>query len=355
MNNKHSRGAASSRQNAPFEKEQRAQFPKIRKSTAKVQNTFSKSNIEPDSKIIKDQLKQSGQWNDFQQIMKPNTYMSIFYMLRSVAFICICTGMIHFAPEEWKALVVIASTPLYSRSLRSLGNQVHDLSHGNVFQNKKWNRWLNKYLLCPLMFYSYDNYIESHIRGHHPWLSIDGADPDYIAVHHSPIGNKNVFIGLVKLLSKDLLSFNVWLSSTFGDLFNEKIKPRDKLFILVFWLLNMSLLSLFTSFSITVSFISIWIFMRGTIYHIHKVFVEYVDHYNLPTDSVLQNSRIIERGLIAFFIHPDNDNYHAPHHLYPKIPLPNMHRAHKVLLGIEYYAKGNIYKTYRAVTKSLLV
>lgn len=284
------------------------------------------------------ELRGNGDWNRFQELMKPRPTISIWWLLRSISLSLVVCWLI--TVSYWflpLSILVIA------RSIRSIGNQCHDMCHQNIFKNKLKNTIYGKYLLMPILWYDFEIYCKEHLE-HHAFLGDMTKDPDFIANEKTIKAKDSDLLAFMKLLLPCLFNYGFWRSSAFGDLY--KMSPSSLSRVLCFWGVFLFLVWILWDRQVAISFIMIWCFSRMTVYHFIKVFVELCDHAFLNPSSITTYSRTMPNNFMSIFLHPENDSYHTAHHLFPKVSMPNLRRAHKLLMKIERYHGGQHLTSY---------
>ena len=311
-------------------------------------------NIGQEVKFFIAQLTANGDWQSFMALMQPQPSKSLWWICRNALFLGACVlfnwFFLGFFPI---ALLITAPITLCcaARCLRSWGNQCHDVCHNNVFRKHRWNEILGRYILMPLMWYDYKAYCDDHNQ-HHAELGSPERDPDIINFDTSISTSDSDAVAFFKVVSPMLFNRKVWLSSTFGQLFTMSFTGLIK--VVSLWIPLLTLISVIFGVKATLIFLSFWILTRMTVYHFIKVFAELCDHAFLKPQSVVKYTRSMPKNWLSFFLHPENDNFHIAHHLFPKIPMPNLQKAHKLLMKVEAYQQGQHLTSYFRGKNSVL-
>ncbi|MBE5322045.1 fatty acid desaturase [Pedobacter sp. MR2016-19] len=295
---------------------------------------------------IKKALQAQSAFQELKDLMKPKTKISMGWILRSILSIAFATWLTY----QFTYLLPLGML-LLTRSLRALGNQVHDLSHFNIFKSAKVNKWLGTWILGPLMFYDFETFLNNH-KPHHSELGVDGKDEDIIICSKTIKPTDSDLVAFLKIYLPLLTDKKLWLSSVFGHLAKPTWKGRAR--ILGFWALTMACIAAIFSFKIMIFFGFTWILARATTYHALKMLVELADHACLDATSVINYTRTMPDNWLSYLIHPENDNWHTAHHLFPKVPMPNLKKAHTILLKVPQFKAAIQLDSYFTGRNSLI-
>lgn len=307
-------------------------------------------NIGQEVKFFIAQLTANGDWQSFIALMQPQTAISIWWICRSILILGAFTWII--GVSLWFVPIALVFT---ARCLRSWGNQCHDVCHNNVFRKSRWNETLGRYFLMPLMWYEYKTYCSDH-NHHHAGLGSPDQDPDIIDFDTRISKLDSDWVAFFKVISPMLFDWEVWNSSAFGQLFTMSFMARIR--VVFWWIVLLTAITAVFSYDVSLNFMFLWLVSRMTTYHFVKVFAELCDHAFLQPQSVVKYTRTMPKMWLSFFLHPENDNFHIAHHLFPKIPMPNLPKVHKMLLKVDAYRQGQHLSTYfwgkRSVLKGLI-
>ena len=298
---------------------------------------------------------------------------SLWWILRSISTIIICTLIINMSLKTSGLMVYLVLAPclfFVGGAIRSLGNQFHDGIHNNISNWSTKNELLKKislflklnvnnplndlivcYVIAPIMFYDHECYKKEHLN-HHKYLGQDNKDDEKIKSIEIKFTGTNYFKAYLKLLITFLIKWSFWKSSVTGDFFNTSLKTR--LFILGWWGTWGMIALLFNQFDFFISLFTVILLARMTTYHFIKVQAELADHYGKESSSIISYTRTLPKNGLSYFFHPDNDNYHILHHLFPEIPMPNLPKAHKLLMDVDdKYQKAEHLESYFVGANSL--
>jgi fatty acid desaturase len=226
--------------------------------------------------------------------------------------------------------------------IRSLENLLHDASHGNVLPSRRGNRLLAQTLLAPILLDDLDAYRRAHL-GHHFFLG-SRRDPELLRVPRPRPGD-TPWRAIRRVYLPTVLSWAFLRSSLAGRL--PTLPGAARLRCLAWWTTGLAGLGLLGGPAFALGCAGFWFGTRITAYHLLKAFTEICDHALLDTDSILSFTRTMPaRGVLRAFLHPNNDNYHLAHHLFPGVPMCNLGRLHEVLLELPEYAASRRYEAY---------
>ena len=120
----------------------------------------------------------------------------------------------------------------------------------------------------------------------------------------------------------------------------------------LWWAVVTLLLSCAVGLDNALAAIGLWITARMTAYKAIGTFAELSDHTFLRATSNLTYTRNVaytwslSRFLLVLLCYPYSDRFHLTHHLLPGVPAPRLKRAHRMLLGMEDYARSHAGSAY---------
>lgn len=302
----------------------------------------SNINLKAETAFFVAALKENEDWEQMRKLMQPKPNVSLRWILIDVGLIAMSMP-IGFNPLSFF---------FTARALRSLNNQGHDLAHNNVFSKTKWNKHFSKWILMPFMFLDYDRYTSNH-HLHHGLLGKD-SDPDIIVDRPKIYVKDSSIKAITKVLYPSVFNLDNWKNSLLGDLVKKELSIKNKRFIGCWWAVLLVFLFFIKGWGFVLDFLVLILITRGTLYHMISRLAELADHAFLSNSSVVAYTRTMPSGFASWFWYPDNDNYHIAHHLFPKVSMPNLPKAHRLLMKIEAYRKGQHLDTYFFGKKSLL-
>ena len=283
-------------------------------------------------------IEREGYMAQLRSLHDKRPLISLWWIFRNLLLIAL--AILLFQVSIW---LLPLSVILIGRCIRSLGNQCHEVSHQNIFKSKRLNKRLSRFFLMPLMFYDYGHYLKEHIL-HHKYLGQDGIDPDIIRLDLRRRRSENHLIQYLLLLKPLLLNWSFIQSSLFGDF--QIINAQKRLYIISWWSIVCLTIGFLRGFPLLLDCILLWFLARITTYHFIRVQAEVCDHIPWNNTSIVMHSRNMPRNWLSFFFHPENDNFHMTHHLFPGIPMPNLLRAHQLLMNFDEYLAGEHLQSY---------
>lgn len=310
-------------------------------------------------KTIIQELKERELFSEFKALYSPNDKMSTLHLGATcfVAASCVL-GTALFPPTLWMPSALI-SFPVMGAVHCIIGNYVHNTSHGATYSNKKLNKLVGR-LLSASMFYSYDYF--SYIHGeHHDKLGQNGIDPEMVTLIPELNPSDKGWVAASKFVKTFFLNGKAWISTVFADLplmlrrghgdavvDSDKAKWIEKLSsnlkdVIMFWVsLSLVLLgaSFLTSLPLITSFLLIWFGSKVSVYHLIRCTRELEDHFGLDVGSdVLDYTRQMPNTAFTIFYNGLNDNQHVCHHLFERIPMANLKKAHEILMQSPTYSQ----------------
>ncbi len=277
--------------------------------------------VAADLQLVKTVLRLRG--IDPRQLFPPNAARGALDILVDAAIIICCV----FATIEsnWifspVALIVVGSRQ------RSIGNLLHDASHGSIGKSRFLNDAIGGLVLGPLALVDFSTYRERH-NLHHRCLGIS-RDPDLI--HIAPGLSRNWFSAYWHVFT----SRSAMLDSVFGHLRATGISPMRRLAILVWWALALFGLSQVAGEIFAATLLAIWFLSRISTFHAITTFREMCDHYGLRSGGILQYTRDVHGPFLTrAILHPKNNGWHLTHHLLPMVPFRFLPDARRLLDSI---------------------
>jgi fatty acid desaturase len=222
---------------------------------------------------------------------------------------------------------------------RSLGNILHDGSHGNLSRRRWINDLILRVLLAPLLFASLTKYRRDHAR-HHARLGDADGDPDFIR----PIQGECRFARLEKLV----LDRRAWWTSFAADLGARDTGAGAWVTITGWWLALGTLIGQTVGWPTLILFASLWLLARATVFHLITCFRELCDHQGLTPGGIYSYTRdIVATGWRSWLFHPRNDGLHLTHHLLPGVPYHQLRVAQRAVRTFpSYQTRARLHADY---------
>ena len=269
------------------------------------------------------ELKAEGHTAEFQGLHVRRLDVSISSVMFSFAMV-----LLAWAAVVWGSLYAVPFAVLVIASRqRALGNNLHDAAHGNIWGTgaELWGQWI----LAAPMFEEFTRYRKRHLS-HHANLSHPDLDPDHVSAPPG-LSSRALYWAL-------FTDFRMWMGNALGELPAMSWAARIK--VVLWWGVVTGGVSAIAGSRAGLALLALWVLSRATSYHALKVFTELSDHVGLEPGTILGYTRNCPRNVLSWFIHPHNDNFHLTHHLAPRIPMPNLGKAHALLLALPGYRRG---------------
>ena len=265
-------------------------------------------------KEILDNLNKSS----YERLTKPNNIKSIFEIFK--VFILITT--VYFLLTINNIYCNIFSFIIVAGIQHRIYMIQHECTHYNLFNNKSLNSIIGS-IFSYLIFFNW-NYRFTHLKHHKSLGTIE--DPDSHNYIKYP-ANRIYFL-------MDIISHLIGISAIkqffHQSVQNDKTLKKNNTKEIIF-LIGVQFIIFFIFNSINLLYyILFWIMplltLTKTLAHLRNI----AEHIQLP-DSFGSYSRyrtIYPNFLESFFLSPLNFNFHAEHHLFPKVcfhELPNLH------------------------------
>lgn len=218
--------------------------------------------------------------------------------------------------------------------MRSLGNMMHECSHGTFVGNAAANSWFG-HLLAVLDFSSFSDYSRQH-TSHHAYLGDPERDQDF-RERFFLLNRKKKSSAFLVLVFFSITIIPLWILML-RPIFWAKRAPRWSNLMRVAILILITLGLLFSaSRFLTLTYVLI---PYLTTYQWMRLFSDACDHIFLTNRSeVLERSRnhLFKTEWINLLLFPRNDGFHLLHHLFPSMPTRFFPAAHSQLMIHPWY------------------
>lgn len=273
----------------------------------------------------------------FEQLEARRTAVAVGQLLTTWALIiaswALCVWVTPWAAPL--ALIIIGTRQ------RALGNQIHNASHGGVARGAGLNRHLIELLACWASFEDFEQYRLQHLR-HHAHLGDHKRDPDYL--DDVVVGQGSRWVLAWRFFKGYGLSRGLWKQSMLATL--PAASAQARLRMAVWWAVVLAGCFAAAGVPGVAWFAGLWLVSRATVYHLVKVFAELSDHIGLVPGTIASYTRNLPDTWASFFFHPHSDNYHLAHHLFPKVPLQQLPRLHRLLVDHPIYKRSEQCQSY---------
>jgi fatty acid desaturase len=244
-----------------------------------------------------------------------------------------------FLPR-WAAIpVYLAAIVLIGARQRGLRVNNHQATHNALAKHPQLNYLLATIFGAWLVLESFSGFDDTHNsreHGHHPNLGT-AKDIDHMSV----VGN-----GLYDAVSVEHYLWSLplhtpnYLKFLFSHrIFNPRENPQERVTRL-FYFGSIAFLFIYAGFG--TEFLLYWLVPLFTTANWIGSFIQVAEHYPLmmasePVDIYLSRNRILS-PFWNIFVSTHQEGYHLIHHLYPKLPMWNMSKAHQILMSDPAYA-----------------
>jgi fatty acid desaturase len=248
-----------------------------------------------------------------------------------------CVGAVAWL-SAWLAPLAIC---VIANRQRALGNILHDAGHRNLCRDRLINDSIARILVAPILFASLTRYRTTHFR-HHLALGDDHNDPDFLAV---PVRRSPHWLFS---FGRNALSWQAWLGSFAGHLAAHEVPVRSKLYIAGWWAVFLAMVAALAGITLTVTFVTLWLVARATVFHLITTFREMCDHFGLRPGGIFSFTRDMPcHGVWRWFFHPRNNGYHLTHHLLPAVPYYRLPQAYGLFRELPVYrSDGQVCDAY---------
>lgn len=305
---------------------------------------------------VLEELYHLGLSKQLQQLARPQWSQSLLslgriFLLVTLVYFWLYHSLYTNHQLFWLGTVFL---PLLGFQQLALAKQMHDAAHQNLYHTRKptrltqaigrltgykaaylWNGIISDWLIAPLLLLQTQHYREEH-TSHHAWLGHAGYDQEKLPGINSKQG-----FGFLEAYRQLLLSPRLMAGHLLAHL--PQYKFRDWLRLSVVWaILVLGLYGLSNGY-FALAVVIVWQGVRVLVYYPIRMVTELCDHYGLPVGGMVSYTRTMPGGWFAALFYPDNDRFHLAHHLFPKIPLARLKKAHQLLLRCPSYASGHHY------------
>lgn len=257
------------------------------------------------------------------RVAVPRSLLDIAFDLAVIALATLACAWV----SPWLSPVAVL---LIGNRQRSLGNILHDGSHGNLHRHREVNDLIVRVLLAPLLFVGLTKYRDDHFR-HHAQLGDPAGDPDLLQHRGAQRGWLGHYV-------VNVLNPRAWWSSLSAHLGQRDTAWFTRLTIVAWWIALASALGTAGGAHLLGLFMLLWLLARATSFHLITTFREMCDHFGLQPGGVCSFTRdIVTTGPWSWLLHPRNNGLHLTHHLMPGVPYYRLRQAQNVLSRLPMY------------------
>lgn len=313
-------------------------------------NFHSRHAFSPEIKRQITELHQFDNWHGICQIAEDWTWIGVAIFLSLVAW--------HTLPNLIAGAVYFCAVVVIGARQRGLRVNNHWATHEALAKNGKLNFVLATIPAAWLVLESFTGFDDSHNsreNGHHPNLGT-AKDVDHMAVVQAGLYNSEVSGEDVKryLWSIPLNTPKYLLFLLTNRIFNPREKRLERMIRLSYFG-TISALMIYMGWG--TEFFLYWIVPLLTTANWIGLFIQLAEHYPLivtakPADIYLSRNRILPPHW-NFLVSTHQEGYHLIHHLYPKLPMWNLRKAHQVLMEDPAYAAVHGQNSMESLMRSL--
>ena len=248
-------------------------------------------------------------------------------------------------PIPWALSCLLLSLFVIGGRQRALAGVLHQAVHGSFMADRMLGRVLVMILGGHPVLQSFSGYSASHVRNHHGHFGEPGMDPDYqffldACLYESTCGRKTFRRYLIGIASPStsLRYLEFLLRHRILNPYEEKSEA----------ILRIALYSVLIAASIYWNVLSsvflYWLLPLVTTQVWIGSYAELVEHYPLmqgvpATDILMSRNRDFGSVWRLVLGEKRGEGYHLVHHLFPRIPIWNLHKVHEILLADPAYAR----------------
>jgi fatty acid desaturase len=285
---------------------------------------YTRAQVRRDLTVFHTELQQSGV--QCHTLLQP----SALRVLADVAFDVAAIALVTAACLAFGFWLVPLAVLLIGNRQRSLGNILHDGSHGALHRCRAVNDAMLRLLLAPGLFVCATRYRAEHFR-HHAQLGDPVGDPDYIA----PLEEASTWSTRLARLAFDA---RTWWGSLAGDLGRRDVAATAKVAIAAWWAALASGVACLAGIEATLAFVTLWLLARASAFHLITCYREICDHHGLVPGGICSYTRdIVANGPRTWLVHPRNNGLHLTHHLLPAVPYHRLRAAQELFCTLKHY------------------
>lgn len=206
---------------------------------------------------------------------------------------------------------------------------MHDTAHGVLFENRRVNDWIGRYILAGPYGGDMDSYRRYHLKHHRYTQSVD--DPDLPLSAKFPVRTESLRRKFIRDLSgQTFLRLQMARRSHAKQVEgSDAFKRGSALPMIIF---NIALFSAFAAMGAWWAYFILWLLPLSTVFFAVLRLRNIAEHaMTTVDDNPLTHARTVHASLFARMIFaPYYVNYHVEHHAYMFVPcyrLPALHRA----------------------------
>lgn len=256
-------------------------------------------------------------------------------------------GVIALAARLGHPLAWVAAFFLMGRAFALFAILAHEAAHRLLFNHRRVNDFVGRWLLASPVFVPFDLYRRSHAAHHREEFGPD--EPDLNLYEGYPISRSS----FRRKLTRDALGISGWknLRPLLGALGKRRSRPTAARILAV----QAAILAAFTAVGHPAWYPLLWLAPWMTVWRVLNRLRAIAEHGGMTasSDRRLTTHVVRQRPLARFWIVPYNTGYHLAHHVDAGIPFRNLPRLHRELVASGWIPPGLEYPSYTALWRAL--
>lgn len=293
---------------------------------------------------------------EIRKLNRPDNWHAPLAWLSDLAWIAACTAACLFGSMWLYPLAVL----IIGARQRGLSTILHDCAHNAGFANRRLQMVMGTVLTAYPIFQQHYAYKLSHVLTHHPKLGSPEADPDlrfFIEQGAYRQGARRGYVRrvvIVPLLGSQTWAYLRYLIRNRYRLIKGEhpvsrldlpgMRRKRMLDRAGFWLFWAAITAAAVTGHWLPALLEFWVVPYLTSFQILGWYIELSEHTplvkNSSVDLYMTRNRK-SRGWEKFLTGIHNDHYHLEHHLDPRTPCWNLHKAHRARLADPNYAAAS--------------
>ncbi len=277
---------------------------------------------------------------ELRRISDVGNAWSVFALWAST--IAIVVGGIWLGPVGW-VLAFLLMGPQFAR-FASLG---HEAAHRLLFNNKRINDWVGRWVLGYPSFFPVDLYRRGHMAHHRDEFGPD--EPDMAFYYGYPVAPEV----LRRRLKRDAWGNSGWknLKGLVRGLSMESVRPSSRRIIGA----QVVLLALCAALGYPLVWPLLWLAPWMTSWRVINRLRSIAEHGGMQrsSDRRATTHAVAQSRMAGFILVPYNIGYHLAHHVDMGIPWRNLPAMDAELRAAGYEPDGLVYPSYRALWRAL--
>ncbi len=277
---------------------------------------------------------------EWRTLLRPRLLPTVFRIVLITALWLSCSFVAHRSDSVWVKIVCWALAGFF---VNGLVQCAHETWHHNLFAHKRANQVMG-HLLGWLIGISYESMRHDHLL-HHKWNRTP-RDPDAYNAGTPSLGTWLLFYSVVFLgIPLAIPFFNFLYPLLFMD---GRTRARHFRHLLGYVVVHLTVWSLIVATGTLALALDLWIvpLLFATPWNGLKSIADH--HANVwEGDRYHTATTVRTNSLVRYFW--SGLNHHLDHHLYPRVPGPNLPRLHALLRPYLLAQGSPVFDSYAAV------